>query len=164
MFLWVTDFYSLEKIISVSPQIVLLYLKKKQLQRERGGGWMDGEWGHRGIFLQGGMRVAGLDMDCCRSLHPEASAAWGTLECECQEGQVWLAVLNANSFQFKKTTRGSHFRILVFDRQLGTSTWTGGMNHAFLTTFGSMAAPYVALIKVRNSFMYIIFIWTTTVS
>lgn len=35
MFLWVTDFYSLEKIISVSPQIVLLYLKKKQLLTER---------------------------------------------------------------------------------------------------------------------------------
>lgn len=27
MFLWVTDFYSLEKIISAFPKIVLLYLK-----------------------------------------------------------------------------------------------------------------------------------------
>ena len=27
MFFWVTDFYSLEKIISAFPQIVLLYLK-----------------------------------------------------------------------------------------------------------------------------------------
>lgn len=58
MFLWVTDFYSLEKIISVSLQIVLLYLKKKQLHRERergrAKGREDGERAWRGIFLLGG--------------------------------------------------------------------------------------------------------------
>lgn len=38
MFLWVTDFYSLEKIISAFPQIVLLYLKIAWRRRKRGVG------------------------------------------------------------------------------------------------------------------------------
>lgn len=46
MFLWVTDFYSLEKIISAFPEIVLLYLKNDR--RIETGGWglgkMDGGW------------------------------------------------------------------------------------------------------------------------
>lgn len=46
MFLWVTDFYSLEKIISAFPQIVLLYLKIAWRRRKwRGvGGWKKGGW------------------------------------------------------------------------------------------------------------------------
>lgn len=48
MFLWVTDFYSLEKIISAFPQIVLLYLKIAW--RKKGGG------------RDGGMEEGGL---CC---------------------------------------------------------------------------------------------------
>lgn len=46
MFLWVTDFYSLEKIISAFPQIVLLYLKIAWRRRKRGvGGWRKGGLG-----------------------------------------------------------------------------------------------------------------------
>lgn len=44
MFLWVSDFYSLEKIISAFPKIVLLYLKKKNA----------GDW-NRGGALQLGL-------------------------------------------------------------------------------------------------------------
>lgn len=47
MFLWVTDFYSLGKIISAFPQIVLLYLKIAW--RKKGGG----EDGRRGFVLFG---------------------------------------------------------------------------------------------------------------
>lgn len=39
MFLWVTDFYSLEKIISAFPKIVLLYLKMTGVQTEGGCGY-----------------------------------------------------------------------------------------------------------------------------
>lgn len=50
MFLWVTDFYSLEKIISAFPEIVLLALKKKLMEMEvarvsavgKVGGWKKG--------------------------------------------------------------------------------------------------------------------------
>lgn len=38
MFLWVTDFYSLEKIISAFPKILLLYLEKKKKYGEWKGG------------------------------------------------------------------------------------------------------------------------------
>lgn len=53
MFLWVTDFYSLEKIISAFPQIVLLYLKFA--------------WRKKGRRREGGMEEGGL---CC--LGPES--------------------------------------------------------------------------------------------
>ena len=47
MFLWVTDFYSLEKIISAFPKIVLLYLKMAGDRNGRvgigGGGLCSGE-------------------------------------------------------------------------------------------------------------------------
>lgn len=50
MFLWVTDFYSLEKIISAFPKILLLYLekkkKKKSMESEKEG--QTGFWGRRG--------------------------------------------------------------------------------------------------------------------
>lgn len=97
MFLWVTDFYSLEKIISVSAADCVTVFKEENNCTERGResrrakGREDGERGHRGIFLGRGAvvtGVAGLDVDCCRSLHPEASAVRGRLECECQESQV----------------------------------------------------------------------------
>ena len=42
MFLWVTDFYSLEKIISAFPKIVLLYLK---MAGDRNGRVGIGGWG-----------------------------------------------------------------------------------------------------------------------
>lgn len=57
MFLWVTDFYSLEKIISAFRKIVLLYLKMtgarnrrvwgsigKEVERERNRCWTEGIW------------------------------------------------------------------------------------------------------------------------
>lgn len=37
MFLWVTDFYSLEKIISAFLKIVLLYLKWLESKKNSGG-------------------------------------------------------------------------------------------------------------------------------
>lgn len=45
MFLWVTDFYSLEKIISAFPKIVLLYLKM--------AGDRNGAVGGRGVIGKG---------------------------------------------------------------------------------------------------------------
>lgn len=49
MFLWVNDFYSLGKIISAFPQIVLLYLKIA---------WRKGqEWG--GVEEEGGLYCLG---------------------------------------------------------------------------------------------------------
>lgn len=42
MFLWVNDFYSLEKIKSAFPKIVLLYLKKSE--KEGWGDWGEGIW------------------------------------------------------------------------------------------------------------------------
>lgn len=52
MFLWVSDFYSLEKIISAFPKIVLLYLKKKELEIETGEGLCSWDWegGRRGLY------------------------------------------------------------------------------------------------------------------
>lgn len=48
MFFWVTDFYSLEKIISAFPKIVLLYLKMTGESKKKRGvgeeGWL-GDWG-----------------------------------------------------------------------------------------------------------------------
>lgn len=51
MFLWVSDFYSLEKIISAFPKIVLLYLKK-MLEIETGEGLRSWDWegGRRGLY------------------------------------------------------------------------------------------------------------------
>lgn len=62
MFLWVTDFYSLEKIISAFPKIVLLYLKMAGDRNRR-------ESGQRGGFVQRDRegRRRGL---YCRSLNP----------------------------------------------------------------------------------------------
>lgn len=45
MFLWVTDFYSLEKIISAFPKIVLLYLKMAGDRDRRVGGKQGGRRG-----------------------------------------------------------------------------------------------------------------------
>lgn len=50
MFLWVTDFYSLEKIISAFPQIVLLYLK---IAWRKGGGGRDGGMEEGGLCCLG---------------------------------------------------------------------------------------------------------------
>lgn len=81
MFLWVTDFYSLEKIISAFPKIVLLYLKMTGDRNRRvgagSGGKMDGgretdgelEAGLRGICAAG-EREGRRKRSCCRSLNP----------------------------------------------------------------------------------------------
>lgn len=50
MFLRVTDFYSLEKIISAFPKIMLLYLKWLESEKERWGTWEKGfvQWKREG--------------------------------------------------------------------------------------------------------------------
>lgn len=63
MFLWVTDFYSLEKIISAFPKIVLLYLKMTVDRNRRMGvggtggrkdGWKEGKGrGGEGVCTAG---------------------------------------------------------------------------------------------------------------
>lgn len=56
MFLWVTDFYSLEKIISAFPEIVLLAFGKKMMEIGSGEGLRSsGRWegGRRGFVLFG---------------------------------------------------------------------------------------------------------------
>ena len=55
MFLWVNDFYSLKKIISAFPEIVLLYLKKK---KKKTGDWTrrvdvwGGGWGSEARWME----------------------------------------------------------------------------------------------------------------
>lgn len=61
MFLWVTDFYSLEKIISVSPQDCVTVFKEETTAQREGGGWVeerreDGERGRGGFFFRGRRR------------------------------------------------------------------------------------------------------------
>lgn len=53
MFLWVTDFYSLEKIISAFPKIVLLYLKMTGAQNRRVWVWGQDRWGEREKWMLG---------------------------------------------------------------------------------------------------------------
>lgn len=56
MFLWVTDFYSLEKIISAFPKIVLLYLKMTGAQNRRGVGQDRGRDREREREMDAGLR------------------------------------------------------------------------------------------------------------
>lgn len=71
MFLWVTDFYSLEKIISAFPQIVLLYLKIAW--RKGGGGGME----EGGLCCLGSeSRVAHLLLDFDFHMYSSSLLRW----------------------------------------------------------------------------------------
>lgn len=131
MFLWVTDFYSLEEIISAFPEIVLLALRKKKVRRLEGslqlGWWKKGfctvwslnprlplglrsGWMGAPQFGGGGVEIRGSRVETKRS-------------------RVWLIALDTDSFSFQRITPTLNLRILVFDRQLGwkhtVNGWVG---------------------------------------
>ena len=88
MFLWVTDFYSLEKIISAFPKIVLLYLKMTGDRNRR-------VWGAQGGRKEGGRWLGGGGGICAVGKGREEKGFW----LQVPKSLVFLSVLAADWIQ-----------------------------------------------------------------